>query len=37
MEKEELITRIARGIYIDESGDYDEDYFFQLANSKCIY
>ena len=37
MEKEGLITRIARGIYIDESGDYDEYYFFQLANSKCIY
>lgn len=37
MEKEGLITRIARGIYINESGDYDEYYFFQIANSKCIY
>jgi len=37
MEKEGLITRIFRGIYIDESGDYDEYYFFQLPNSKCIY
>ena len=30
MEKEGLITRIARGIYIDESGDYDEYYFSRL-------
>lgn len=37
MKKEGLITRIARGIYINESGDYDEYYFFQIANSKCIY
>lgn len=37
MEKEGLINRIARGIYINEAGDYDEYYFFQIANSKCIY
>lgn len=37
MEKNGLIERIARGIYIDEHGDYDEYYFFQMINSKCIY
>lgn len=37
MEKDGLIKKVDRGIYIDESGDYDEYYFFQLSNSKCIY
>ena len=31
------LTRIDRGIYIDSTGDYDEQYFFQQKYSVAIY
>lgn len=31
------IIRVARGIYAIEGGDYDDYYFLQLRNSRCIY
>lgn len=31
------LTRVSRGIYTTEGGDYDEYYFFQLKNKRCIY
>lgn len=31
------LDRISRGIYITAGGDYDDYYFFQLKNSRCIY
>lgn len=34
--KGELI-RAGRGIYMRSEGDYDEYYFFQLQNKRCIY
>ena len=37
MVKKGRIERVARGIYCDASGDYDEYYFFQITNSRCIY
>ena len=37
MEQDGTLTKVGRGIYIDETGDYDEFYFFQLTHTKCIY
>lgn len=37
MVKEHRIKKIARGIYISENTDYDDDYFFQLQFRKCVY
>ncbi len=37
MEKDGTLTKVSRGIYIDETGDYDEFYFFQMIHSKCIF
>lgn len=31
------LIRIERGIYMSEGGDYDEYYFFQKRNTRCIY
>ena len=31
------LIRVARGIYGIEGGDYDDYYFFQLRNKRCIY
>lgn len=31
------LTRVSRGIYTIEDGDFDEYYFFQLRNKRCIY
>ncbi len=31
------LQRVARGIYREGDGDYDEYYFFQLQNKRCIY
>lgn len=36
VEKGKLI-RVARGIYITEEGDFDEYFFFQQKNKRCIY
>jgi len=37
MVRKEQIIRVARGIYTLPNGDYDNYYFFQLKNTKCIY
>lgn len=37
MVKKGSIQRVARGIYSNDSGDYDEYYFFQITNNRCIY
>jgi len=37
MEKEGILTKVGRGIYMNETGDYDEFYFLQLTHGKCIY
>lgn len=31
------LIRVSRGIYTTEGGDYDEYFFFQLKNKRCIY
>ena len=31
------LTRVSRGIYTTEGGDFDEYFFFQLKNKRCIY
>lgn len=31
------LIRITRGIYINEVGDVDDYYFFQIRNQRCIY
>ena len=31
------LMRVSRGIYTTEGGDFDEYYFFQLKNKRCIY
>ena len=36
VEKGKLV-RVSRGIYTTEGGDFDEYYFFQLRNGRCIY
>ena len=37
MEQDGTLIKVGRGIYIDETGDYDEFYFLQLTHGKCIY
>ncbi|HPE41247.1 MAG TPA: type IV toxin-antitoxin system AbiEi family antitoxin domain-containing protein [Bacteroidales bacterium] len=37
MVKEGTLTRVGRGIYLCENGDYDDYYFFQLTYKNCIY
>lgn len=32
-----LLTRLQRGIYVDQSGDYDDYYFFQIRFNKCVF
>ena len=34
---ENVLTRVDRGIYISENGDYDELYFFQYKYKKTIF
>jgi hypothetical protein len=31
------LTLVSRGIYTTEGGDFDEYFFFQLKNKRCIY
>ncbi len=31
------LERVARGIYCTACGDYDDYYFFQMINGRCIY
>ncbi len=35
--KKGQLIKIDRGIYATEQGDYDEYYFFQIRNKRCIY
>jgi predicted transcriptional regulator of viral defense system len=32
-----MLIRISRGIYTTEGGDFDEYFFFQTRNKRCIY
>ena len=37
MVKKNQLIRVERGIYLNDGGDQDEYYFFQLKNRRCIY
>ncbi len=37
MTRKGKLMRVERGIYIRSDGDYDEYYFFQLKNKRCIF
>ena len=37
MVKKDQLIRVSRGIYMMESGEQDDYYFFQMKNSRCIY
>ena len=35
--EENILTRVDRGIYISQSGDYDEHYFFQYKFKRTVF
>lgn len=37
MVKNNMLVRLERGIYMDNTGSYDDYYFFQLRFDKCIF
>lgn len=37
MVKKNILVRLERGIYGDNTGNYDDYYFFQMRFNKCIF